>query len=174
MIYPITIRKADRRDPSTVQQIGRETFVETFAEANTEANMQIYLEKNFSDAKVSAALNQPDSQLFIAWEGQTPIGYLKVNTGRAQTEPQGEDALEIERIYVKKAYHGKKVGQLLYEQALAVARQQHKTYIWLGVWEKNPKAIRFYEKNGFIPFDKHIFQFGDDAQTDVLMKKELV
>ncbi|RYF74384.1 MAG: GNAT family N-acetyltransferase [Cytophagaceae bacterium] len=170
---PITIRKAELSDLSRVQQIGRETFFETFADANTEADMQTYLEENFSDAKVWAELSHPDSQFFVAWEGEAPIGYLKINTGQAQTEPQGEEALEIERIYVKNAYHGKKVGQLLYEQALSIARQQNKMHLWLGVWEGNPKAIRFYEKNGFIGFDKHIFQLGDDAQTDVLMKKVL-
>ncbi|MCF0065827.1 GNAT family N-acetyltransferase [Dyadobacter chenwenxiniae] len=150
----ITIHKAELADLSTVQQIGRETFFETFAEANTEADMQKYLTENFNDAKVLAELSHPDSQFFIAWEGNAPIGYLKINTGEAQTEPQGETALEIERIYVKNAYHGKSVGQKLYERALAVAHQENKTLLWLGVWEENPKAIRFYEKNGFVAFGK--------------------
>lgn len=169
----VTIHKAELGDLSTVQQIARETFTETFAEANTDEDMRKYLRENFSDTKVSAELSHPDSQFYIAWEGGAPVGYLKINTGEAQTEPQGETALEIERIYVKNAYHGKKVGQQLYEQALAVAREKNKTILWLGVWEENPKAIRFYEKNGFVAFDKHIFRFGDDAQTDVLMRKEL-
>jgi ribosomal protein S18 acetylase RimI-like enzyme len=76
-------------------------------------------------------------------------------------------------IYVKSAYHGKKIGQLLYEKALELARLQNKAYLWLGVWEENLKAIRFYEKNGFIAFDKHVFRFGGDEQIDVMMKKVL-
>jgi diamine N-acetyltransferase len=72
---------------------------------------------------------------------------------------------------VKSTYHGKKVGQLLYNKALEIAKRQKKSLIWLGVWEENPKAIRFYEKNGFVAFDKHIFKFGEDEQTDVMMKK---
>nr|WP_295933741.1 GNAT family N-acetyltransferase [uncultured Dyadobacter sp.] len=169
----ITIHKATIGDLSTVQQIARETFFETFAEANTDEDMQKYLQENFSDAKVLTELSHPDSQFYIAWKGGAPVGYLKINTGEAQTEPLGETALEIERIYVKNAYHGKNVGQQLYEQALTVARQENKTLLWLGVWEENPKAIRFYEKNGFVAFDTHIFQFGDDVQTDVLMRKKL-
>ncbi|MBO0952837.1 GNAT family N-acetyltransferase [Fibrella sp. HMF5405] len=170
---PITIRKAGLEELATVQQIGRETFSETFAEANTEANLHKYLKENFSDVKISAELANPKSLFFVAWEGQKPIGYLKVNMEQAQTEAQGETGLEIERIYVKNAYHGKKVGQLLYEQAITIARQESKTHVWLGVWEENHKAIRFYEKNGFVAFDKHIFKFGDDEQTDVMMKKTL-
>ncbi|RZL97824.1 MAG: GNAT family N-acetyltransferase [Pedobacter sp.] len=169
----ITIRKATLDEVATVQQIGRETFFETFAQLNTEADMQKYLKENFSEEKVLAELYHPDAQFIIAWEGSVPIGYLKVNTGSGQTELQDESALEIERIYVKRAYHGQRVGQLLYEKALAIAQAQGKYYIWLGVWEKNPKAIRFYQKNGFVAFDKHIFKLGEDQQTDILMKKLL-
>ncbi len=172
-VNTIAIRKAEPDDLAAVQEIARATFFETFAATNTEADMQHYLTEKFSDAAVSAELSHPDSLFFIAWAGETPIGYLKINTGQAQTEPQGDTALEIERIYVRNAYHGKKVGQLLYEQALASAHQQNKTHIWLGVWEENPKAIRFYAKNGFVAFDKHIFQLGTDPQTDILMRKVL-
>ena len=68
---------------------------------------------------------------------------------------------------------GKKVGQLLYEKAMAIAGELAVNYVWLGVWEKNARAIRFYSKNGFEPFDKHIFKLGDDVQTDIMMKKPL-
>lgn len=169
----IAIRKAELSELAVVQAIARATFLETFAATNTEADMQHYLTEKFSDAAISAELSHPNSSFFIAWSDEAPIGYLKINTGPAQTEPQGDTTLEIERIYVRNAYHGKKVGQRLYEQALASARQQNKTQLWLGVWEENPKAIRFYEKNGFVAFDKHIFQLGADQQTDILMRKVL-
>ena len=169
----ITIVKASAENLATVQQISRETFFETFAEANTEADMKKYLAENFSDIKMSAELNNPDSQFFIAWLDKNPIGYMKLNSGQAQTELRDPTSIEIERIYVKSAYHGKKVGQLLYDKALEIAGNQAKKYIWLGVWEENLKAIRFYEKNGFEAFDKHIFRFGEDEQIDVMRKKML-
>ncbi|SDK15345.1 Ribosomal protein S18 acetylase RimI [Pedobacter sp. ok626] len=169
----IEVRKATTKDLSTVQRIGRETFFETFADSNTEDDMNKYLEDSFNDHRLTVELSDPDSLFYIAWEDESPVGYLKVNTGSAQTERQDEKALEIERIYVKSSHHGKKVGQLLYEKALEVAQQQHNSYLWLGVWEKNPRAIRFYEKNGFVAFDKHTFKMGDDEQIDIMMKKGL-
>ena len=169
----IKIRKASIEDVEAIKRIGRETFFETFAQSNAEADMKKYLEENFNDEKVSREINNPGSLFFIAWEGDASIGYLKVNTGKAQTEIQDDISLEIERIYVKSAYHGKKVGQILYEKALEIAQLQNKSYIWLGVWEENPKAIRYYEKNGFVTFDKHMFKMGEDEQTDVMMKKVL-
>lgn len=169
----IVIKRASLEDIKTIQLIGKETFFETFAESNTEEDMKKYLEDNFSEEKVKSELNNPDSEFFIAFEGHFPIGYLKLNNGNAQTESQEENSIEIERIYVKSAYYGKKIGQLLYDKALQVARDKNKSSIWLGVWEENPRAIRFYEKNGFVAFGKHIFKMGDDEQTDIMMQKLL-
>lgn len=169
----IQVKRATIDDLYIVQRIGRETFFETFADSNTEDDMKKYLDESFSDQRIAKELDTPDSLFYIAWENDIPVGYLKINTGIAQTEEQDEKALEIERIYVKSSHHGKKVGQLLYEKALELAQEQHNSYLWLGVWEKNPRAIRFYEKNGFVAFDKHIFKMGDDEQVDVMMKKDL-
>lgn len=170
---PVTVEKASPEDIETLQKIGRETFFETFAESNSTADMEKYLNETFATERVMSELNNPESQFYIAREDGITLGYLKVNTGRAQTELQDENGLEIERIYVKSSHHGKSVGQLLYAQAESVAAEQQRDYIWLGVWEENPRAIRFYEKNGFVAFDTHLFMVGDDEQTDVLMKKIL-
>jgi ribosomal protein S18 acetylase RimI-like enzyme len=169
----ITLRKATLADSSHLQQIGRQTFHETFAASNSEQNMKTYLEEGFSLEKLTAELQNPDSAFYFAELGHAVIGYLKVNAGASQTELQEESALEIERIYVLQAYHGQKVGQRLYEQALWLAREAQADYVWLGVWEENPRAIRFYQKNGFVEFDRHIFTLGDDEQTDLMMRLPL-
>lgn len=169
----LRISSASITDIEVLQQIGKETFFETFAESNSEEDMKKYLETSFSTAKLTTEFNNPESRFFIVWDTATAVGYLKVNFGNAQTELQDKAALEIERIYVKKDYHGLKVGQLLYEKALEIALQEHKDYVWLAVWEENHRAIRFYTKNGFVAFDKHIFRLGDEEQTDIMMKKML-
>jgi ribosomal protein S18 acetylase RimI-like enzyme len=135
--------------------------------------MKKYLEEELSIEKLTAELTNQDAAFYFAELNNTVIGYLKLNFGASQTELQDEKALEIERIYALKEFHGKKVGQWLYEQALQIARQRKADYIWLGVWEENSRAIHFYEKNGFVPFDKHIFKLGRDEQTDIMMKLHL-
>ncbi|MDR6462159.1 GNAT family N-acetyltransferase [Chryseobacterium sediminis] len=169
----IIINTSSEKDLETLQNIGIQTFTETFAEDNTEEAMKKYLEESFNTEKIKSELNNPDSFFYIAWEEDNPVGYLKVNSGKAQTELQDETSLEIERIYVKKSHHGKKVGQLLYNQALETAKQLGKSYLWLGVWEENLRALQFYRKNGFVEFDKHIFRLGEEEQTDLMMKKVL-
>ncbi|MCT2563860.1 GNAT family N-acetyltransferase [Chryseobacterium herbae] len=170
----IIINTASLEDLETIQNLGRQTFSETFAESNSEEAMKTYLEESFNTEKVKSELNNPDSHFFIAWEEDNPVGYLKLNSGAAQTELKNDDtSLEIERIYVKKSHHGQKVGQLLYDQALESAQSLGKDYLWLGVWEKNLRALNFYRKNGFEEFGSHTFTLGDDDQTDLMMKKIL-
>ncbi|KFF25816.1 GNAT family N-acetyltransferase [Chryseobacterium vrystaatense] len=170
----IIINTASTEDFETIQSLGRQTFSETFAESNSEEAMKTYLEESFNTEKVKSELNNPDSHFFIAWEEDNPVGYLKLNSGAAQTELKDDDtSLEIERIYVKKSHHGQKVGQLLYDQALESAQSFGKNYLWLGVWEKNLRALNFYRKNGFEEFGTHTFRLGDDDQTDLMMKKIL-
>lgn len=169
----IEIRKVTATDITALQQISKQTFSETFAAFNTEANMRSYLDEQFSIDTLTSELNHPGSAFYFATENGQPIGYLKLNSGKAQTELKEEDGLEIERIYVAKAFLGKKVGQLLYEKALEIAKQGNAAYLWLGVWEENHRAIAFYKKNGFIEFDQHIFMLGEDVQTDIMMKRRL-
>lgn len=170
---PIEIIKITISDITELQRIGRQTFKETFADSNSEENMKSYLEEGFSLEKLTKEVNNENSEFYFAKIDNEVIGYLKVNFGESQTELKDNKALEIERIYVSKEFHGKNVGQLLYNKAIEVAEQKGSEYVWLGVWEQNPRAIRFYEKNGFVVFDKHIFKLGNDVQTDIMMKLKL-
>lgn len=169
----IIIRRATLNDIKILQSIGKQTFLETFAASNTEANMKLYLAEAFTEEKLTAELANPNAEFYFAELDGAVIGYLKLNFGQAQTELKDDKALEIERIYVLQQFQGKRVGQLLYEKAIERATQKHIDFVWLGVWEENKKAIRFYEKNGFVPFDKHLFKLGDEEQTDIMMKLQI-
>lgn len=169
----ITVKKVTLNDIDDLQVIGRKTFFETFSESNTDENMAQYLEEGFSIKKLREELTNQFSVFYFAILNEEVIGYLKLNFGNSQTELNDNAGLEIERIYVLQEYHGKKIGQILYEKALQIAVERKSDYVWLGVWEENPRAISFYKKNGFVEFDKHIFVLGTDEQTDIMMKKML-
>ena len=169
----IQIRKISLTEIDQLQKIGRKTFEETFSESNSEENMKNYLEEGFSKEKLTTELSDKNSEFYFAKLEDEVIGYLKVNFGDSQTELKDNKALEIERIYVSKDFHGKSVGQLLYDKAIEIAKQKGSEYVWLGVWEENPRAISFYKKNGFVEFNKHIFRLGNDEQTDIMMKMKL-
>lgn len=166
-IVPVSID-----DLTKLQTISRSTFAQTFDEHNNPENMQAYLNTGFSAEKLLAELNNKNSAFYFAVDNSmnSVVGYLKVNTGDAQSEKNDLNAFEIERIYVDKAYFGKKVGQLLFDKAIEIAKSKKVSYVWLGVWEENHRALAFYTKNGFKAFDKHLFKLGNDEQTDIMMK----
>lgn len=156
-----------------LQKIGKQTFAEAFSSDNSEEDMKLYLDEGFSTDKLKNELSDKNSEFYFAVLDANIIGYLKINFGQSQTEIKDENTLEIERIYVLKEFHGKKVGQILYQKAMEISKQRGVDYVWLGVWEKNPRAIQFYKKNGFVEFDKHTFKLGNDEQTDIMMKLQM-
>lgn len=169
----IRIQKVTLSEIADLQTIGKQTFHETFSAANTEENMINYLEEGFSIEKLRSELNDTNTEFYFAVLDDRVIGYLKLNMGKSQTELKDEKAIEIERIYVLNEFHGKNVGQLLYNKAIQQAEANNADYIWLGVWEENPRAIAFYTKNGFEAFGQHVFKLGKDEQTDIIMNRTL-
>lgn len=170
----IEIRRVLPSEVKELQAIARQTFSEAFSSTNDADNMEKYLREGFSSEKLSAELNNQDSEFYFATFGNTIIGYLKLNFGKSQTDLKDMNAMEIERIYVLKEFYGKNVGQWFYQKAVVAAKQAGVNCIWLGVWEKNPRAIKFYKKNGFVEFDKHIFKLGNEEQTDIMMKLPVI
>lgn len=171
----VMIKTATLNDVEILQEISKLTFAETFSASNSAENMEKYLQEGLSLEKLSSELANNNSSFYLAIDTNQDevMGYLKLNWGASQTELKDNKALEIERIYVLKAYQGKNIGQQLYQHAITIAKEKNASYIWLGVWEENIRAIQFYQKNGFVEFDKHVFVLGNDAQTDIMMKLEL-
>lgn len=169
----IEIVKVAKADIPALASIGRQTFIDTFESGNNPSDFAAYLDGAFDEAQLLREVQTEGSGFYFAKvDGQT-AGYLKLNTGKAQTECVDGKTLEIERIYVDGSRQGSGVGKALFEFATDVARRKKMDAIWLGVWEDNPKAIAFYERQGFRPFGTHTFTIGTDAQRDILMRLEL-
>lgn len=169
----IEIRKATVSDLETIQNISSQTFKETFAAVNTPENISNYVKESFNSEQLKTELNNANSQFYVAYSNAEAVGYLKINFGDAQTESINENALEVQRIYVLQNFHGKNIGQLLLDEVKKIAKSSGVDSVWLGVWEENYRALRFYTKNGFVVFDKHVFIMGNDEQTDLLMQFRL-
>ncbi len=165
-IIPVELKEDQK-----LLDIGRETFYNSFGPPiNSEKDIQDYLNKKFTLKQINRELEDPNSEFYFAKISSQIVGYLKVNYGNAQTEKIKGNSLEIERIYVIKALQGKKIGLQLFKKALTLAQSKKLNYIWLGVWEENTRAIKFYERNGFKAFDVHPFILGTSVQKDVMMK----
>ncbi|WP_299222094.1 GNAT family N-acetyltransferase [uncultured Aquimarina sp.] len=158
-------------DNHKLLEIGRQTFYDAFGPPhNTPENIHYYLSQKFTLEKITNEILNPESQFYFVFHKGEIAGYLKFNSGKTQTEIVKGKSLEIERIYIIKPYQGKGIGQHLFDYAKRIANEKALEFIWLGVWDKNKRAIKFYERNGFKTFDKHTFILGSEEQTDVMMK----
>ena len=170
MNVPFKMKRLALADMPALKEIGQKTFIDAFAPLNSEENMRLYLEEAYSDEKLSAELSDPNSEFYFLLKDDQPIAYLKLNANGAQTESHVQNSLEVERIYVLKAFQGQQIGQYLLDFSIEEARRRKMNTLWLGVWEHNYGAVRFYERNGFERFGSHVFQLGNDPQTDILMR----
>jgi diamine N-acetyltransferase len=173
MTTELRIRNASQDDLALLRDMGRQAFADTFMPYNTAENMKLYLDKNYATEKIADELKDPDSEFLLVWDDSHCAGYAKLKKSDNPHSIQGK-AIEIERLYAVQHYIGKQVGKKLMEACIERATRAGYHTIWLGVWEKNIRAIKFYEKNGFVKFDEHVFMLGNDAQNDWLMKKTLV
>ena len=168
----IIFQKATLADKEKVQNISIKTFSAAFGHQNTKEDMEQYLTSSFSDQQIEKELSDVYSEFYLVYVEDLLIGYLKINIEAAQSEPI-DDGIEIERIYLLPNYQGKGVGQQMMDKVIDIAEKRKKKVLWLGVWDQNVDAIRFYERNGFKKFGKHSFLLGNDMQMDFLMQRIL-
>jgi ribosomal protein S18 acetylase RimI-like enzyme len=167
------LREADFADLASLLDVAQTSFVQAFTEGNKPENVQAYLSQAFTPVQLEKEWRNPASTFLLASLEGKLVGYTKVNLAAAQTDVQDPDSLEVARLYTLEEVWGRGVGQFLLDAALAFAKEKGKTFVWLGVWEHNARAIRFYEKNGFKTFGSHPFPFGDEVQNDWLMQKDI-
>ena len=167
------IRFATSDDAELIADISRRTFHETFGYVNTKENMDKFMNEQFNREKLIKEVTEPGNTFFLAFDDDTPVGYVRMREGKKFPEFESKDSIEIARIYSVNSYLGTGVGDQLMRQCVFIAKELKKEIIWLGVWEKNPRAIAFYTKWGFEKFGDQDFLLGDDLQNDWLLMKKL-
>ncbi len=168
-----TIRLAGPEDAVLLANLSRQTFIEAFGKANTPDNLAAYLEGAFSPGTQFAELSSPGSLFLLLEQEQSPIGYARLLESAAPTCITGVRPIELVRFYLRGAYIGQGLGSLLMQACLDTAQGRGQDVIWLGVWQKNDHAIRFYTRWGFQKVGTHPFQLGSDLQVDDLMQRTL-
>ena len=169
----IVIRECTMDDLETLRDLAIRTYVEAFESMNTKENMRIYLATAFSKAKLQEELSNPASRFYFAYGDGELAGWMKLNESEAQTDIHDPESLEVERVYVLKAFQSASVGKSFLDRAMQIARKRGKTYLWLGAWKDNHRALKFYLRYGFRIIGEHSFFVGEDEQSDFIMRKDI-
>ena len=169
----LVIREATVSEAKLIADISHQTFYETFAVHNRKEDMDKFLNQQFTKGRLIMEVGAKENTFLLAYDGDAVAGYVKIRDERVPLTLGNFSALEIARLYAVSNQIGKGVGSLLMKACIDIASQRNKEWLWLGVWEKNKRAIEFYTKWGFEKFDETDFLLGDDMQKDWLMKKRV-
>jgi len=172
-VEEVVIRLSRFEDTAAMRAVAIRSYYDTFADSNTPENMRAFLEESYNLKKLEEEFHEPGSVLCLACEGENVIGFLRLRKSNEVEYKLGKNVIELQRLYIHTEHQGKQVGKRLMEKAIAFAEENKFEWIWLGVWERNFNAQKFYSKWGFERFGEHIFQMGDDPQIDWLFKKKL-
>ncbi len=173
MISPISLKLVTPSDVDELLFVSRKTLYDAFAHRNNPDDFEAYTSVAFTREKLLSEIETPNSFFYFAQLDGDTVGYIKLNYADAQVEFQDPKAVEINRLYVLEGQQGKQIGKQMMAFATKMALEKKLHYIWLGTWEKNHDAIRFYEREGFKIFSSYDFWVGNDKQLDWLLKKEL-
>ncbi|HAL10627.1 MAG TPA: GNAT family N-acetyltransferase [Staphylococcus sp.] len=156
-----------------LSDICKTTFKDTFEHDMSQQDLFAYFDEAYNHKVLLDELHNQQSWYYFAKIDGEVAGYMKLNVGDAQTESMGEDYLEVQRLYMYKQFQSKGIGSKLMKQAFEIAEKEHKKKLWLGVWEHNHQALKFYTKHGYKIVGSHQFIAGDDVSTDYIVETTL-
>lgn len=170
---PLRLRRATRDDAELLVDLGVRTFRGAFASDNEPADIEAYVRQTFDPRRVAAELEDRANIFLLAFAGRVaaPAGYAKLRAGEPHPSVEGPAPIEIERLYVLQDSIGRGVGAALMRACLEEAARAGRETVWLGVWERNERAIAFYRRWGFELLGSHVFQLGSDPQNDLVMAR---
>jgi ribosomal protein S18 acetylase RimI-like enzyme len=170
----LTFKKCTLEDVVTLSEISKTTFIEAFEKDNNPSDFDSYIKVAFSEAKIKSELLNHNSDFYFAYLNNKLVGYFKLNKNEAQTEKFDVKTIELERIYVLKQFQNQGIGKKMLFEIFKIVKSNNVSFLWLGVWEKNRAAIKFYQRYNFKKFDTHFYYIGNDKQTDWLMKLDFI
>lgn len=172
MTSSVPIRAATPADAAALAELGAGAFARSFAHSCPPADLAAYLTATYSAAHQGVELLDPAVRVLVADEGPGSglAGFAMLREGRPPACVAGPAPIELARLYARVGGTGRGVGARLMEAARADARRRGFRTLWLGVWEHNRGAVRFYERHGFRDVGAHAFTLGTDVQTDRLME----
>jgi ribosomal protein S18 acetylase RimI-like enzyme len=169
----ITIRIATKENAELIADMSRQTFYETFAADNTKEDMDKFMNEQFTKEMIMQEVGAENNIFLLAYDTEHPVGYARIRENNNPPSLGTSNAIEIARIYTATNLIGKGIGKALMQKCIEIAKAGNRQFVWLGVWEKNQRAIEFYKKWGFEKFSEHDFMLGNDVQKDWLMKKNI-
>ena len=173
MDQSFVVSKAGAEAAQCIAALALETFRETYGPVAPAANLEKYIAEHFHPDLILKELQHPGHSFYIAYIADKPVGFTKITHHQAAKGQANKNGIKLDRIYIVKAFQGLSIGTELMKKVYSIAREARADYIWLIVWQKNERAIQFYQKAGFVIYETDEYHFGNEIHQEFLMKLDL-
>jgi len=164
----VSIRHAGPMDADLLVEIGRTMFYEAFSEQTDPQDMENHLQNAFKVDEIRRQLND-DRKYFLLIEADSKVaGYAYLAANSSPASVKDPNPIQLVRLYLRKDYYGRNVGNSLMKACLETARSRGFKAVWLSSWELNHRANAFYKKWGFEIVGRAKFKVGSDIQNDFI------
>lgn len=168
-----SIRTPGVDEAESLSELAIRTFRDTYAADTRPADMDAFLADAYRPDDLAAELADPGHRWLIAEVGSELAGFAHLRSDERHEAVVGRSPVLLAHLYLDRAYRGIGLGSALMRRSMAEARAAGHDVVWLGVWERNPKAIEFYRRWGFEPVGEMPFTFGAEQHRDIVMSREL-
>lgn len=170
----LLIRRAQPNDAQRLAQVAESTFRETFSGQNTAEDIELHCQRSYGEAIQAREIAAPNRVNLLVEDRETPIGFAQLRWEHVPACVSAKSPGEIQRFYVVKAWHGRGAAQNLMNACIEEIIRRGSDAAWLGVLERNPRAISFYKKLGFEAVGEETFHLGRDPQRVIVMARPAV
>jgi GNAT superfamily N-acetyltransferase len=168
-----TIRRASPADAAALAILAARTFRDTFGADNRPEDLTLHLAMAYGLEQQSRELADPAMLTLVAESDGALVAFAQLRRGQAPVCVTGPAPIELWRFYLEAEWHGRGLAQQLMSRVIDAAHDLDAATLWLGVWERNPRAIAFYQKAGYVDVGAHRFVLGADPQTDRILARPL-
>ena len=169
----LKISQATVSDAKLISVLGAVSFYEAYFEQDTAHDLANYIHESFELAKIRTEIEDKHAAFFIIYADEKAVGYAKLREGSKVDCIKNENSIELQRIYTIERVYGKGIGESLLKHCLETAKLKGFETLWLGVWEENIRAQKFYAKYGFARVGEITFPYGETVGINFVLEKVL-
>ncbi|WP_354501033.1 GNAT family N-acetyltransferase [Mycetocola sp. 2940] len=174
----VTVRRATTTDATGLADLAEVTFPLACPPGSAPEAIADYIATHLTAERFGDYLADAGRILTVAEDDAGLCGYTMLLTADTADEDVAaalgiRPTIELSKVYVLPGSHGLGVAAPLMQATLDAARSTGAAGIWLGVNQRNPRALRFYEKSGFSIVGEKTFSLGPELHHDFVMERAL-
>lgn len=153
----VSLQQLTPADAQLLADVGAASLLQSHGHSAPAEVMQAYVDSSFSVEACHVELADSAHIFYAAWYNGAPAGYFKIRYNVLHNAVPLQPVTKLQRLYLLNEFLGLQLGHALLQKAIDLSKEAGDKGMWLNVWKKNERAIRFYQKAGFETVGESLF-----------------